>query len=189
MTRRLTATTVGIVGGGPAGLADARARDGGDVRFGVSETRVVDVTGDRPGVLFTDVDGVEREIRCDYLVGADGAHSICRLEIPAPERRHYFQEYPFAWLGIICRRALARVWRSQHFSYWLTRMLHALPGATEFDARRQLAELECVVGSDAGSTYLAEGYTGWPNPTRRRHTVEFEARPPPTLPSCGKLIT
>jgi p-hydroxybenzoate 3-monooxygenase len=78
-------------------------------------------------------------------------------------------------------RALARVWRSQHFSYWLTRMLHTLPGATDFDVRRQLAELECVVGSDAGSTYLAEGYTGWPNPTRRRRPVEFEARPPPLL--------
>ena len=40
-------------------LADARDRDGGDVRFGVSDTRVVDVTSDRPGILFTDADGAE----------------------------------------------------------------------------------------------------------------------------------
>jgi p-hydroxybenzoate 3-monooxygenase len=59
-------------------------------------------------------------------------------------------------------RALARVWKSQHFSYWMTRMLHRLPGATPFDTRRQIAELESLVTSTAGSSYLAEGYTGWP---------------------------
>ena len=41
-------------------------------------------------------------------------------------------------------------------------MLHTLPSATDFDRRRQLGELASVVGSSAGSTYLAEGYTGWP---------------------------
>jgi p-hydroxybenzoate 3-monooxygenase len=41
----------------------------------------------------------------------------------------------------------------------MTTMLHALPGATDFDLRRQLGELESV----AGSTYLAEAYTGWPS--------------------------
>jgi p-hydroxybenzoate 3-monooxygenase len=59
-------------------------------------------------------------------------------------------------------RALDRVWRSQHFSYWMTTMLHTLPDATEFDVRRQLGELSTVAGSTAGSTFLAEGYTGWP---------------------------
>ena len=59
-------------------------------------------------------------------------------------------------------RALERVWRAQHFSYWMTSMLHQVPGATDFDERRQLAELSSVVSSTAGSTYLAEGYTGWP---------------------------
>jgi 2-polyprenyl-6-methoxyphenol hydroxylase-like FAD-dependent oxidoreductase len=60
-------------------------------------------------------------------------------------------------------RALARVWKAQHFSYWMTTMLHALPGASEFDLRRQLSELGSVAGSTAGSTYLAEAYTGWPS--------------------------
>ena len=59
-------------------------------------------------------------------------------------------------------RALARVWKAQHFSYWMTTMLHALPGSTPFDLRRQLGELESVASSVAGSTYLAEAYTGWP---------------------------
>jgi len=59
-------------------------------------------------------------------------------------------------------RALARAWKAQHFSYWMTTMLHRLPGATPFDARRQIGELESLVTSTAGSRYLAEGYTGWP---------------------------
>jgi p-hydroxybenzoate 3-monooxygenase len=60
-------------------------------------------------------------------------------------------------------RALARVWKAQHFSYWMTTMLHSVPEASDFDVRRQLGELASVAGSVAGATYLAEGYTGWPN--------------------------
>lgn len=65
-------------------------------------------------------------------------------------------------LAAYTERALARVWKAQHFSYWMTTMLHRAEGTTEFDERRQLGELASVVGSRAGSTYLAEGYTGWP---------------------------
>src|SRR6201999_3444028 len=37
-------------------------------------------------------------------------------------------------------RALARVWKAQHFSYWMTSMLHRLEGASDFDEQRQLGE-------------------------------------------------
>jgi p-hydroxybenzoate 3-monooxygenase len=282
-------------------LAAARQRDGGDVRFGVSDSRVVDITTTRPAMLFTDADGVAHEVRCDYLVGADGSRSMCRHEVPAAQRRQYSREYPFAWFGtlveaprsapeliycnsergfalvsqrtetmqrlyfqcdtaedvdawddariweelqarlagddgfslkegpvvdksvlpfrsFVCEpmrygsmlltgdaahtvpptgakglnlaladvrvlaevleraiatsdrdvlddyspRALERVWKAQHFSYWMTTMLHQVPGATDFDQRRQIGELTSVVRSRAGSTYLAEAYTGWP---------------------------
>ncbi len=59
-------------------------------------------------------------------------------------------------------RALSRVWKAQHFSYWMTSMLHQVDGATSFDELRQLGELHSIVSSRAGSAYLAEGYTGWP---------------------------
>jgi hypothetical protein len=59
--------------------------------------------------------------------------------------------------------ALARGWKAQHYSYWMTSMLHALPGATEFDLRRQHGELESAAGSAAGSAYLAEACSGWPS--------------------------
>ncbi|MFJ8044131.1 4-hydroxybenzoate 3-monooxygenase [Kitasatospora sp. NPDC096147] len=63
--------------------------------------------------------------------------------------------------------ALRRVWRAQHFSSWMTRLLHTPPDATPFELRRQLGELDCVVGTRAGRRYLAEQYTGWPSATDR----------------------
>ena len=280
-------------------LAAARERDGGDVRYAVTDTSVVDVTTDRPAMLFTDSEGVEHEVRCDVLVGADGSRSMTRESVRG--RKEYFRQYPFAWFGILCEappsadeliytrsdrgfalisqrtdaiqrmyfqcspeesaddwsedriwaelqaglagedgfrlkegrifektvlpfrsyvcepmrhgnlllagdaahtvpptgakglnlaladvrvlaevlgrfvlkndkgaldeytdRALARVWKAQNFSYWMTTLLHALPDASDFDERRQLGELDAVVSSVAGSTYLAEAYTGWP---------------------------
>ncbi|HEX7302621.1 4-hydroxybenzoate 3-monooxygenase [Lentzea sp.] len=79
-------------------LANARERDHGDVRFGVSDTSV-DVNG--PAIRFVDSSGEQQEVRCDLLVGADGSRSICRAEVPESVRRHSSREYPFAWFGII----------------------------------------------------------------------------------------
>ena len=59
--------------------------------------------------------------------------------------------------------ALHRIWKAQNFSWWMTSMLHQVPGTSEFDAMRQLGELRSVTESRAGRTYLAEAYTGWPH--------------------------
>ena len=60
------------------------------------------------------------------------------------------------------RTALHRIWKAQHFSWWMTSMLHVAPDASDFDRLRQLGELRSVVESEAGRRYLAEAYTGWP---------------------------
>lgn len=60
--------------------------------------------------------------------------------------------------------ALRRIWRVQHVSWWMTSMLHRFPGSTDFDLRRQLAELDMVVGTPAASRLLAEHYVGLPLP-------------------------
>ena len=57
---------------------------------------------------------------------------------------------------------LRRVWRAQHFSWWMTSMLHRAESGDGFDYRRQLAELENVTTSRAAATNLAENYTGLP---------------------------
>ncbi|WP_417509388.1 4-hydroxybenzoate 3-monooxygenase [Microbacterium sp.] len=59
--------------------------------------------------------------------------------------------------------ASRRIWKAQNFSWWMTSMLHLEPSHNEFDRRRQLGELRSVVDSEAGRTYLAEAYTGWPH--------------------------
>ena len=55
---------------------------------------------------------------------------------------------------------LRRVWRVQHFSWWMTWMLHRANDADGFDYRRQLAELDNIVSSRAAATNLAENYAG-----------------------------
>jgi p-hydroxybenzoate 3-monooxygenase len=58
------------------------------------------------------------------------------------------------------RECLRRVWRAEHFSWWMTTMLHKLPGDDPFDTKLQLAQLRYVTGSQAGATMLAENYVG-----------------------------
>ncbi|MGO4490504.1 4-hydroxybenzoate 3-monooxygenase [Arthrobacter sp. 2YAF22_2] len=280
-------------------LAARREADGGDVRYGVTDTSVHGIE-DSPTVWFTDADGTEFELRADFIAGADGSRSHCRLQIPEADRKWYFHEYPFAWFGILAEaprssdeliyansengfalisqrtetvqrmyfqcdpgedvanwsderiweafrsrvngngfelkegpvidktvlkfrsfvhapmrhgklflagdaahtvpptgakglnlaihdvrvlfegldsfyktgstmlldlysdRALDRVWKAQHFSYWMTSMLHTPAGADDFARARQLGELNSVVSSRFGRAYLAEAYTGWP---------------------------
>ncbi|HEX2075207.1 MAG TPA: 4-hydroxybenzoate 3-monooxygenase [Geodermatophilus sp.] len=57
---------------------------------------------------------------------------------------------------------LRRVWRAQHFSWWMTSMLHRFSDATDFDLRRQIAELDMVVSSPSASKLLADNYVGLP---------------------------
>ncbi len=57
--------------------------------------------------------------------------------------------------------ALDRVWRTTHFSWWMTSMLHR-SGDDPFDAQLQLAQLRSVCGSTAAATHLAENYVGLP---------------------------
>jgi p-hydroxybenzoate 3-monooxygenase len=55
---------------------------------------------------------------------------------------------------------LRRVWRAEHFSYWMTLMLHKLGGDDPFDEKLQLSQLRYVVSSEAAAKSLAENYVG-----------------------------
>jgi p-hydroxybenzoate 3-monooxygenase len=58
--------------------------------------------------------------------------------------------------------ALRRIWRAQHFSWWMTAMLHRFEEASPFDRRRQLAELDLVTSSEPAARTIAENYAGLP---------------------------
>ena len=57
---------------------------------------------------------------------------------------------------------LRRIWRAEHFSWWMTSLLHRFPDAAPFQQRLQLAELDYVTSSRAAAAALAENYVGLP---------------------------
>ena len=57
---------------------------------------------------------------------------------------------------------LRRVWRAEHFSWWMTSMLHRFPEDDAFQQRMQRAQLDYTVSSRAAATSLAENYVGLP---------------------------
>jgi p-hydroxybenzoate 3-monooxygenase len=56
---------------------------------------------------------------------------------------------------------LRRVWRAQHFSWWMTSMLHRFPDSDAYQTQLQLAQLAYTVDSRAAATSLAENYVGY----------------------------
>ncbi len=57
---------------------------------------------------------------------------------------------------------LRRIWRTEHFSWWMTSMLHRFPDDDAFQQHMQRAQLEYTVRSRASATTLAENYVGLP---------------------------
>ncbi|UEP51474.1 4-hydroxybenzoate 3-monooxygenase [Burkholderia ambifaria] len=57
---------------------------------------------------------------------------------------------------------LERVWRAEHFSYFMTNMLHSSPEDSPFVNRLKFAELKYVTRSRAAAQSLAENYVGLP---------------------------
>ena len=58
--------------------------------------------------------------------------------------------------------ALRRIWKVQRFSWWMTTLFHRFEGASGFDRRMQLAELDYVTSSREAAAALAENYVGLP---------------------------
>jgi len=60
------------------------------------------------------------------------------------------------------QKALARIWKAERFSWWMTQMLHRFPESSGFDQKMQAAELDYLFSSKAAQTALAENYVGLP---------------------------
>ena len=60
------------------------------------------------------------------------------------------------------RRCVLGVWRAQHFSWWMTSLLHRFPDDGGFQTRLQLSELEYITRSRAKAVTVAENYVGLP---------------------------
>jgi p-hydroxybenzoate 3-monooxygenase len=83
-------------------LIAARLQDGDRIRFEVEDTSVHDIASEQPSIRYVK-DGLDHEIRCDFIAGCDGFHGICRPALPDDVLRVYERVYPFAWLGILAK--------------------------------------------------------------------------------------
>ncbi|MBP6637526.1 MAG: 4-hydroxybenzoate 3-monooxygenase, partial [Sulfuritalea sp.] len=74
----------------------------------------------------------------------------------------HYQKGDDSGLDNYSAKALARVWKAQRFSWWMTSMLHTFPDSIAYDQRLQQTELEYLFSSEAAQGSLAENYVGLP---------------------------
>jgi len=98
-----------------------------------------------------------------HIVPATGAKglnlAVADVRVLARGLRDLFERGDEARLDAYSERCLRRVWRVQHFSWWMTQMLHRMTG-DPFEAKLQRSQLEYVVRSEAAAKTLAENYVG-----------------------------
>src|SRR5215475_7062298 len=95
--------------------------------------------------------------------GAKGLNlAVADVRVLAAGLREFYVNGKRELLERYSEICLRRVWKVQRFSWWMTSMLHRFPEDSEFDRRRQMAELDYVTTSRAGAMTLAENYVGLP---------------------------
>ena len=92
--------------------------------------------------------------------GAKGLNLAIRDVRSSPRRSSRGTGRRTAPLDGYSAACLRRVWRAEHFSYWMTTMLHRDDEAGEFGRQLQLSQLRYVTTSTAAATSLAENYVG-----------------------------
>ncbi|MGI9426901.1 MAG: 4-hydroxybenzoate 3-monooxygenase [Hyphomicrobiaceae bacterium] len=95
--------------------------------------------------------------------GAKGLNlAVSDVHYLAEALKHFYATGEERLLDDYSDLALARVWKSQRFSWWMTSLLHCFPEDNAFDDRVRQTDLSYVLGSVAAQTMLAENYVGLP---------------------------
>jgi len=93
--------------------------------------------------------------------GAKGLNlAVADVRVLAAALADHYRSADGAGLAGYSETCLRRVWRAEHFSWWMTTMLHRFPGDDDFAQRLRLAQLRYVCSSRAAATTLAENYVG-----------------------------
>jgi p-hydroxybenzoate 3-monooxygenase len=74
--------------------------------------------------------------------------------------REFYDEKSEAGIDAYSLKALARVWKAERFSWWMTSVLHRFPDTDDFSTRIQRTELEYLISSKAATDSLSENYVG-----------------------------
>jgi p-hydroxybenzoate 3-monooxygenase len=93
--------------------------------------------------------------------GAKGLNlALADVRVLAEALVHLFRTGSDELLDAYSQECLRRVWRAEHFSWWMTSMLHRHPGNDPFELRLQLSQLRYVTTSESAARSLAENYVG-----------------------------
>src|SRR3546814_3479019 len=96
-----------------------------------------------------------RHTMCALVTGVQ----TCALPISLID---WYRKDDSAGLDSYSQRALARIWKAERFSWWMTALLHKFPENEGFGDRIQRAEFDYLRSSKAAQTALAENYVGLP---------------------------
>jgi len=92
--------------------------------------------------------------------GAKGLNlAIADVRVLAEALIDFYRRGDESGFDAYSENCLRRVWRAQHFSWWMTSMLHVAEG-DRFGAQLMRSQLDYVVRSEAAATTLAENYVG-----------------------------
>ena len=95
--------------------------------------------------------------------GAKGMNlAMADIRVLSQAFTEFYQSGKNNLLETYSETCLRRIWRAEHFSWWMTSLMHRFPETNPFQQKMQLAELEYVVSSRAAATALAENYVGLP---------------------------
>ncbi len=95
--------------------------------------------------------------------GAKGLNlAVADVRLLAQALEAFYSSGQAGLLERYSENALRRVWRAEHFSWWMTSMLHRFHDESPFHHRLQLSQLQYVTGSRAAASMLAENYVGLP---------------------------
>ncbi len=93
--------------------------------------------------------------------GAKGLNlAIADVRILAEAITAWYRTQTTALLDAYSDACLRRVWRAEHFSWWMTSMLHRLPDDDPFGLKLQQSQLRYVASSELAAASLAENYVG-----------------------------
>ena len=93
--------------------------------------------------------------------GAKGLNlAVADVRVLAEGLAAWFENGNGSGLERYSAEVLRRVWRAEHFSWFMTSMLHRLEDGDDFDVKLQLAQLTYVCTSERAAASLAENYVG-----------------------------
>ena len=146
-------------------LAEPHLQPGEIIEDGITPMRSLVIEPMQRGQLFLAGDAA-------HIVPATGAKgmnlALNDVRILAEGLSAWYRSGSRDQLDRYSEQCLRRIWRAEHFSAWMTGLLHRDQGGDPFEHKLRLSYLRYVTTSTAAATTLAENYVGYDQLDRRR---------------------